>query len=465
MCRYKNNLNNNSTNIKYQIKTTMKKVLLGLFSILFLTSALTAQDVDPAKALKKVKNLLVSYNGNIQDNFEKLEQAKEMVDLAMSDATIADSYKGLITKGNVYNELIGREVSLFQLPQLTEGAAKHQIAYSDAGVVAYKAYEMALGKAVKKFETNDAIKGLQATAANLDVIGRSMAEAEKYPEAYESFKGVMSIANILKSNGVETLLSKQEEIDEYNFFTGYFAYNAGEMDATKAIFMELYEKEYDQPLVYSVLFPMIQKEDEAKALEILNKANEMYPGNKELLFAKINYYIQKEDYDNLRTELEKAVETDPDNPSVYSALGNVYMNLFQSEYAAGNVDKSEEYFNESKGYYEKALQLDDSLFDVQYSIGSLYYNKGVEITKIMNDLPISESKKYDMLNKEAKDLFNVSLPYFKKAEMMNPNDTNTMIALKEIFARNDDFTTSNEFKARLETVQGGGKVDGSFFNK
>ena len=141
------------------------------------------------------------------------------------------------------------------------------------------------------------------------------------------------------------------------------------------------------------------------------------------------------------------------------------MNLFQSEYAAGNVDKSEEYFQESKGYYEKALELDDSLFDVQYSIGSLYYNKGVEITKIMNDLPISESKKYDMLNKQAKELFNVSLPYFKKAEMMNPNDTNTMIALKEIFARNDDFTTSNEFKTRLETVQGGGKVDGSFFKK
>jgi len=408
----------------------MKKVLLGLFSILFLTSALSAQDIEPAKALKKVKNLLVSYNGNIQDNYEKLEQAKDMVDLAMSDATIADSYKGLVTKGKVYNELLGREVTLSQTTGLTEGDVKHQIEYSDAGVIAYKSYEMALGKAVKKFETNDAIKGLQATAANLDVVGRSMAEVDKYAEAYECFKGVMAISNTLKSNGIETLLSKQEEVDEYNFFTGYFAYNAGEMEATKAIFMELYEKEYDQALVYSVLFPMIQKEDEAKALEILNKANEMYPGNKELLFAKINYYIQKEDYDNLRTELEKAVEADPSNPSVYSALGNVYMNLFQSEY--GKV----------------------------YKTGP----KG-GCTKIMNDLPISESKKYDMLNKQAKELFNVSLPYFKKAEMMNPNDTNTMIALKEIFARNGDFTTSNEFKTRLETVNNGGKVDGSFFNK
>ena len=116
----------------------MKKVLLGLFSILFLTSALSAQDIEPAKALKKVKNLLVSYNGNIQDNYEKLEQAKEMVDIAMSDATIAESYKGLVTKGNVYNELIGREVSLSQLPDLTEGAKKHEIAYTDAGVLLTK---------------------------------------------------------------------------------------------------------------------------------------------------------------------------------------------------------------------------------------------------------------------------------------------------------------------------------------
>jgi hypothetical protein len=61
-------------------------------------------------------------------------------------------------------------------------------------------------------------------------------------------------------------------------------------------------------------------------------------------------------------------------------------------------------------------------------------------------------------------LFKTALPYFKIAEKLNPNDTNTLIALKEIFARDNDFEKSGEFKKRLETVQGGGKNESSYFN-
>ena len=74
-------------------------------------------------------------------------------------------------------------------------------------------------------------------------------------------------------------------------------------------------------------------------------------------------------------------------------------------------------------------------------------------------------KKYDELRKLVLTQFDEALPFFKKAEMLNPNDRNTLIALKEIFARKDDLPTSTEFKNRLEKVEAGGSNESSYFNK
>jgi len=74
-------------------------------------------------------------------------------------------------------------------------------------------------------------------------------------------------------------------------------------------------------------------------------------------------------------------------------------------------------------------------------------------------------KKYEAMKEKVFNQFDEALPFFQKSEMLNPNDTNTLIALKEIFARKDDLPTSNEFKDRLQTVQEGGKNETSYFNK
>ncbi len=433
----------------------MKKVFFGLFSLFLFVGTANAQD--PAKALKKVRGLLSDYNINQVDNSSKLDEAKEMVDLAMSDATVASTYKAWAMKGKVYNELAGRDVMNLQLDPA------YKLSNTSAGIDAAEAFATAYEKAEKKYEKKEAIEGMQTSATHLDVIGRTLAEAKNYEDAYNCFNKVISVSDKLKANGVKSLLATEDDENEYNFFAGYFAYHGGNKAATKSIFSKLIEKDYDQALIYSTMFNILNEEGDAGAIDILEKGRAKYPENKEILFAEINHYIQKQDYNALKDKLAAAIEQAPDNPSVYSAMGNVYMNLFQEAYGAGKTAEATAHFDESKKYYEQALKINPELFDVQYSLGSLYYNKGVEITKVMNDLPVSETKKYDMLKKEAIDLFNVALPYFKAAEKLNANDTNTLIALKEIFARNDDFEKSNEFKKRLETVQAGGKNDASYF--
>ena len=234
------------------------------------------------------------------------------------------------------------------------------------------------------------------------------------------------------------------------------------MDEANKLFNELRSDNYDDPRIYAYGYKIANEMKDDGAFGILEDGLTKYPDSQEILFAQINHLINAQKYDELTDKLKQAIAASPDNPSVYSALGNVYMNLHQEAFSKGDA-KATEYFDESKSFYEQAANIDPNLFDVQYSLGSLYFNKAAEVTKQMGDLPIGEAKKYDMLKAESEELFNVALPYFKKAENLNANDVNTLIALKEIFARTNDFETSGEFKKRLENVQAGGTNESSFF--
>ena len=190
----------------------------------------------------------------------------------------------------------------------------------------------------------------------------------------------------------------------------------------------------------------------------------MFPDNTEILFAEINYYIKQEKFDVLEIKLIEATEREPDNPSVYSALGNVYMNLFQQEFETnGDTELAGKYFNDALKYFNKSLELNPKQFDALYSIGSMYYNKAVILVKQANELPLSETKKYNELVEKSNELMNEALPYFKKAESINPNDTNTLIALKEIFARQENFDLVKEFTTRLDNVKNGVENTESYF--
>ena len=133
---------------------------------------------------------------------------------------------------------------------------------------------------------------------------------------------------------------------------------------------------------------------------------------------------------------------------------------------AGNEEDALKYKAQAIDYYEQALEIEPESFDALYSVGSIYFNEAATLTQQMGELGMSkeDQRKYDELKETTEKLFNTALPYFKKAERINPGDQGMLIALKEIYARTGDFETSNEFKKRLEKVQGGGEVTESYFN-
>ena len=331
--------------------------------------------------------------------------------------------------------------------------------YIDAPYVAAEAFEKALGIAVKKYEKKDALEGLNEAGRKLNQIGNYQINAEDYVGAYKTLSKVLTVNNALAEKGGEAVI-QAEEIGNQKFVVAYCASAAGDAEAAGGLFKELYDAGSEEPTVYAQYGSyLLTSGDEEAGVKVLEEGKVKFPGkNTEILFALINYHIGKGNFEILEGILKDAIKAEPTNPSVRSALGNVYMNLYTDEYSAnGETEVATGYFDKSMDYFNQAIEIEPKQFDAIYSIGSLYFNKAVEMIKVANELGLDKESviKYNKLVAESNSLMETALPYFQKAEGINPNDNNTLIALTEIYARMNDFEKSKEFKQRLENVKNG----------
>ena len=437
----------------------MKKFLLGFLSLILVAGTMTAQDAK--KALKTATKAYGAYNLDARGNADKLQEAIEALEIATADAEIGNSSKAWQVKGDLFNSVYRNYATMKQLdPTVTKAVA-------DAAVQAYGAYGKALELAQKKYEKKDALKGLGEVQSYLVGEGAETYEKQEYASAYSAFKAALDAHDLLKDNGQSSIFEEAAAYNDQMYYTGLAALNAQNMDAAKPVFMKLKDAGYDKPAVYEALYKLELENDEEAAAAILQEGREKFPDDTSLLFNEINHYLRAGKLGELTGRLEAAIAKEPDNPSLYSTLGNVYDNLYQKELAENNEAKATEYFDKAFENYNKSLELKPGFFDAVYSIGALYYNRAASTTTAMNALADDYSKaglkKYDALKAKMLAQFDEALPFFKQAETLNPGDRNTLIALKEIFARKDDIDTSNEFKSRLETLDGGGSIDTSFF--
>lgn len=434
----------------------LKKISLFAAMFFFVVSM---QAQDAASLLKSAGKALSAYNLDQNGNADKLIEAKDAVDMAFKGNDFDSDFKAQLTRAKINTELMAKDY----IDLNVKGSTEPQ--YAAAGPEALSALTTALSLAEKKFQTKEVLKVLGELTPYLSSLGNFFIGAQQYDKAYGPLNAVLSANKMLTDSGEKSAFETPEDVENHKYVTAVCAARADETDAAKAILTELYEAGTKEPGVYSQLYTMTIDEDPEHAMTVLRKGQELDPGNVDLLFAEINYYIKNQQFDKLEEKLKVAIEKDPENPSVRSALGNVYMNLSEKALEEDNADDYKKYFDSALDYYNQTLDLDPKSFDATYSIGSLYFNKAAALTQEMKDLGLSkeDQKRYTELEGETADLFAQAFPFFKKAEMLNPSDGNTIIALKEIFARQDNFDASNEFKKRLETVQAGGTIEKSYF--
>lgn len=466
----------------------MKKLLIVFLSLFLAGGVLQAQDVagtiDSAEDMAKDANKAL--NAFIMDNSKKDELTKAWENAKAANAAVKDITKEqisgayakekdaekalratsdiFVTVGTVYREIATQITTAGQLGLDASELPKE--AYP--ALQSAKAFENALKFAVKSSEVKSAVDGLMSIQGPLNSMATIAFEQEKdYAKAYLNFNEVLVTHELIKENGAASLLDAEGTLGDQMYFAGLSALSANMTLQANELFEKLYADGYDNPLVYEAMYKVNHDKDLDKAYSYLEAGRQKYPEDTGLLFTEINHFLEQNRLSELIGKLEQAIEKEPENISLYATLGNVFDNLYQKEAKAGNKAKGKEYFDKALSSFEAALEKDPTYFDAIYSIGALHYNNAAILVTDLNELESDYSKdglkKYEAKKAEIFQKFDDALPYFQRCEKLDPNDVNTLIALREIYARKDDLATSDIFKERLEKVQSGGKNDSSYF--
>ncbi len=424
----------------------MKNLLLIVFISLFSGAAVIAQD-----AFKDLKNAEKAIKKYVSDtnNGDQLTKGIQLLESAFASDEVMAVAKSWITKGKVLSQLA--EVEMRNKTLDLEGT--YVINAPNAARDAYDAFVKASTIAEKKNEKKEIQSGLSLLEPTLNNYAILAYQNKDFAGAYDNFSRTIDASEKLSQMGKESRLSEPATMSEQYFFTAVSAYYNKDFDNAKPFLDKLYAEGSKEAFVYDALYNVNKESDTEKALAYLAKGREVLPDDTSLLFTEINHFLSTGELNTLIGKLEMAIEKEPENVSVYNTLGSVYDQLQQQE---EDPAKSAEYRESAESYYQQVLDLDPKNFDATYSIGALYYNKAAtyvdELNELSADFSAAGIKKYDAKKAEMDGLFNQALPFFEKAESMNEKDLNTVIALKEIYARLNDLEKSNEYKAKYDKL-------------
>ncbi|MEM8585870.1 MAG: hypothetical protein AAGF87_16455 [Bacteroidota bacterium] len=442
----------------------MKKLSLSLFALLLSVAMAFGQDA--SDALRSANRAIDNYEVNGASDTEKLQEAADQLNIAMTDNEVASSYEFLSTKGKVYAAILQQQIFAYSLGTDLSGLPQVEA----AGAQAAEAYMAATTATDKRGKMRSAMRGLSDMQQNLSNGGLYALQNEDLATALANLSMASQVHDFLKENGEDSYydgLEDQSTLARETYYAGLSALLMENYDVAEPLYQKAQEMEYDDAGVYDGLFRIAQaQENEEAAIAYLQEGREKFPDDNALLFNEINYYLAKGELNVLLDRLSTAIEREPENEGLYTTLGSVYDKLYQDAFSEGDMETSQEYFEQAKSYYEQTLELNSGNATAIYSLGALFYNRGAnlsqELDALADDLSREGQARYEEVTAAVNAEFEQALPYFVEAEKLDPNDANILIALREMYARNGEYELSNEFKTRYESVSAGETVESYF---
>jgi tetratricopeptide (TPR) repeat protein len=437
----------------------MKNFVLFLSFLVLGLSQAQAQD-EGAKLAKKAAKDLVSYNIDPAGNKAKLQESKEKIDQAMKLADAQAIGSAWQTQGNIYSTIAQQAVAMRAIGKDVK------LPEENYALTAFDAFKKAYAMSEKKYEKKDALAGIKEVENNLNIFGTDAYERKDFKVSYASFAATLETSAMLKAAGELSIYEKLESQQTQQFLTGLTARLAGKDDVALPIFEKLVAQEYKEASIYQGLHSIkMANGDEAGALAVLSQGRKLFPEDSGLLFDEINAYLKQGKLNELIANLETAIKKEPNNVTLYVTKGNVYENLCAKATTDKDATKAAEYESKAVEAYNQALEKDPKNATAVYSLGAISFNKAAAITQEMNVLSEKNGStaQLEKLGDQVKVLFDAALPYFKKAEALDPNNENALIALREIHARRDELDIASECSKRIKVLQAGGKNETSIF--
>ncbi len=274
------------------------------------------------------------------------------------------------------------------------------------------------------------------------------------------------------------------------YYAGVFAYNAGVYDKAEKYLKAAIDNDYEVGNSYVMLANILEKQGKGEeAAKLLEQGAEKYPTESKIIFALIDYYKPHGEYEKAFQYIDKAIELNPDMAILYLVKADAYNQIFDdlSKQYYKYLDKSDslkkaafraryqkkehdrliaekeqidkkadsvealmnKYFDLAVEWFNKGIEKDPKNADAYYSLGALYYNRGMEVFKRAQKVPTTETELYNKLIKEYKDYLRKAMVQFEKAHQLNPSDVQTMQNLSIIYYKLGMYDKHKEMKQKI----------------
>lgn len=185
----------------------------------------------------------------------------------------------------------------------------------------------------------------------------------------------------------------------------------------------------------------ISQGNQDKAIAAMQDAKAANPDDMSLLQSEADMYYQMGDKEKYKEIMEGIVQKDPNNPTIYYNLGVTSFEIGDNETAIK--------------YYKKALEIDPSLTDARLNIAAAILAKEAAIVEQMNSLGLSkaDTKKYDELAEQRKEIYKEALPYLEKVMENNPENKEAMRTTMNIYYQLGENEKAEAIQAKLDASE------------
>lgn len=388
----------------------MKKVLWILISTTVFSGTVFSQSSQVVSAWNYVK-------------YGQFEEAKTAINQAIQDPKTSTWPKTWFYRGSIYLAIYDDTTFRKKNP--------------DALPEAIKSYEksMEVSSGSKNEFKDQILAGLQECALNSFNEGVEPYNQKDYQKSYNSFTQASDVYQYINQTFnlkvVDTLAT---------LYSAHAATKLKNYTEAETLYKSLLEKNISDADIFANMGEMyLGMGDTTKAIDIISKGTALYPNDKGLMIQELNVYLFSKNYDQAEKKLQDAIQKDPRFIPLYIQLANIY----EQKKDTANARKT----------YEQAIAIEPNNFDGQYRLGAMYYNHAVELNNTMNLLDLNQQKQYDLLKVERDATFQKSLPYLENAHRQDAKDMDTMIALKELYARLNMTEKLNLIKTEIDEAK------------
>ncbi len=385
----------------------------------------------------------------------KLDEAKDNIDRAMTNADTKDKPKALFVKAQTYMSLQQSEKYKASNP------------YREGVQALFKLVE---AKADYERETVDALLLVGGFLYFND--GVKAYNDKKYSESIEFMKNVLKIHDLDGGKRLSKLPPDMQKrmdtiIANANQTIAMSTQNLGKYEEAIPLLIAVKNNPITrsasayQSIIYA--YSMLKKNTEMGAM--IQEAKAAYPDDVTIRNYELNYFISSGKQDDLAKKLEDAAAKEPDNTDILFNLATTYLSMANPKSGPKPANYAE-LISKSESAFQKAIAKAPDNAVYNYNFGALYFNQATELNDQMNAITgvsDADEKKYDELKGKRDALFAKATPYFEKAysvlsgKTLSDDDKHTykssILALKEVYARQNKMDKSEEMKKKYETIQ------------